>query len=72
MANYENQIKSAVEKYEALAPTLEMLAKKYGVKKQMISGVHFNFSFDDDVLKKLQRISGYAGSFQNSQKRRSV
>ena len=31
----------------------EDLAKKYGVKKQMISGVHFNFSFSDDFLKKL-------------------
>ena len=26
----------------------EELAKKYGVKKQMISGVHFNFSFSDN------------------------
>lgn len=31
----------------------EDLAKKYGLKKQMISGVHFNFSFTDDFLKKL-------------------
>ena len=31
----------------------EDLAKKYGVKKQMISGVHFNFSFTDDFLKRL-------------------
>ena len=31
----------------------EDLAKKYGVKKQMISGVHFNFSFSDNFLKKL-------------------
>lgn len=31
----------------------EELAKKYGVKKQMISGVHFNFSFSDDTLQKL-------------------
>ena len=31
----------------------EDLAKKYGVKKQMISGVHFNFSFSDDFLEKL-------------------
>lgn len=30
----------------------EDLAKKYGVKKQMISGVHFNFSFSEDLLKK--------------------
>ena len=31
----------------------EDLAKKYGVKKQMISGVHFNFSFSDEFLEKL-------------------
>ncbi len=31
----------------------EDLAKKYGVKKQMISGVHFNFSFSDEFLDKL-------------------
>ena len=31
----------------------EDLAKKYGVKKQMISGVHFNFSFTDEFLEKL-------------------
>ena len=31
----------------------EDLAKKYGVKKQMISGVHFNFSFSDDCLNRL-------------------
>ena len=34
----------------------EDLAKKYGVKKQMISGVHFNFSFSDDFLEKLYSI----------------
>ena len=31
----------------------EDLAKKYGVKKQMISGVHFNFSFSDEFLRKV-------------------
>ena len=31
----------------------EDLAKKYGVKKQLISGVHFNFSFSDKFLKDL-------------------
>ena len=36
----------------------EDLAKKYGVKKQMISGVHFNFSFSEDLLKKVQAIYG--------------
>ena len=29
------------------------LALKYGLKKQMISGVHFNFSFSDEFLDKL-------------------
>ena len=42
----------------------EDLAKKYGLKKQMISGVHFNFSFDEDVLRKLQAISGSDLSFK--------
>ena len=31
----------------------EGLAKRYGKKKQLISGIHFNFSFSDDTLKKL-------------------
>lgn len=42
----------------------EALARKYGLKKQMISGIHFNFSFSDDVLKKLHRISGSDLSFR--------
>ena len=35
----------------------EKLAKKYGVKKQMISGVHFNFSFKDETIQKLHKIT---------------
>jgi len=31
----------------------ELLAEKYGKKKQMFSGIHFNFSFDESLLKKL-------------------
>lgn len=42
----------------------EDLAKRYGVKKQMISGVHFNFSFDEDVLRKLQDIMDSDLSFR--------
>jgi len=42
----------------------EELAKKYGVKKQMISGVHFNFSFSEDFLKKFKEILNFDGSFQ--------
>ena len=29
------------------------LAKKYGLKKQLISGIHFNFSFKEDLIQKL-------------------
>lgn len=42
----------------------EELAKKYGVKKQMISGVHFNFSFKDRFLKKLHSIENSKLSFK--------
>ncbi len=35
----------------------ENLASKYGVKKQMISGVHFNFSFTEEFIEKLYRIT---------------
>ena len=31
----------------------EKLLKKYGGKKQLISGIHYNFSFDEDIIKKL-------------------
>lgn len=40
------------------------LAKKYGRKKQMLSGIHYNFSFKDDFLKKLHKIIGQDKSFQ--------
>ena len=33
----------------------EELFKKYGGKKQLISGIHFNFSFSEDFLAKLYR-----------------
>ena len=42
----------------------EDLAKKYGVKKQMISGVHFNFSFSDNLLKKLYDLEKSKLSFR--------
>ena len=49
IAQYPKEGKSS-QKYR------ENLAKKYGVKKQMISGVHFNFSFSDNFLKKIHSI----------------
>lgn len=33
------------------------LAKKYGRKRQLLSGIHFNFSFDDGFLRKLYEVS---------------
>ena len=42
----------------------EDLARKYGVKKQMISGVHFNFSFSQDTLQKLYHMPNSATSFR--------
>ena len=42
----------------------EELAKKYGVKKQMISGVHFNFSFTDEFLEKLYSLEDTDISFK--------
>lgn len=33
----------------------EKLLTKYGGKKQLISGIHFNFSFTEDFIKKLYR-----------------
>ncbi|MBR5504546.1 MAG: glutamate--cysteine ligase [Methanobrevibacter sp.] len=31
----------------------EGLAKKYGLRKQLISGIHFNFSFEEELIQKL-------------------
>ena len=42
----------------------EDLAMKYGVKKQMISGVHFNFSFSDNFLKKLYSLEKSNATFK--------
>lgn len=57
IAQYSEEGKSS-QKYR------EDLARKYGVKKQMISGVHFNFSFSDDFLKKLYELEGKNLSFK--------
>ena len=57
IAQYPEEGKSS-QKYR------EDLAKRYGVKKQMISGVHFNFSFSDNFLKKMYEIDNYGLSFK--------
>ena len=43
----------------------EKLAKKYGRNKQLISGIHYNFSFDEDFLKLLYREFEGEGTFRN-------
>lgn len=41
------------------------LAQKYGLKKQMISGVHFNFSFSEDSIMKLYKITDSKLSYKH-------
>ncbi|WP_027107258.1 bifunctional glutamate--cysteine ligase GshA/glutathione synthetase GshB [Ligilactobacillus ceti] len=40
------------------------LAKTYGKAQQMICGIHFNFSFDDELLDKLYTVSQTTDSFK--------
>ncbi|QSF47428.1 bifunctional glutamate--cysteine ligase GshA/glutathione synthetase GshB [Paenibacillus tianjinensis] len=42
----------------------EKLARKYGKKKQLLSGIHFNFSFDEDFLQRLYHASQSHGGFK--------
>lgn len=42
----------------------EMLAEKYGKKKQLISGIHYNFSFEDEFLKRVQTQMGDTREFK--------
>ena len=42
----------------------ERLLEKYGGKKQLISGIHFNFSFSEDFLHKLYKISNVDISYK--------
>ena len=48
IAQYGNDEKS-IQSYEYR----KALAKKYGTKKQLISGIHYNFSFSENMIKKL-------------------
>ncbi|KAB2951535.1 bifunctional glutamate--cysteine ligase GshA/glutathione synthetase GshB [Heliorestis acidaminivorans] len=41
------------------------LAEKYGRKKQMLSGIHYNFSFDEDFLKILHEQFGAKESYRS-------
>ena len=65
---YDNQIPIAQYSDEGQSSQKyrENLASKYGVKKQMISGVHFNFSFTEDFIKKLYEITDFDFDYQPS------
>ena len=64
---YDNQIPIAQYSDEGQSSQKyrENLASKYGVKKQMISGVHFNFSFTEDFIKKLYEITDFVLVYQD-------
>ena len=41
------------------------LLKKYGGKKQLISGIHYNFSFSEDLIKDLYKKIGNGEEYRN-------
>ena len=43
----------------------EKLIAKYGGKKQLICGIHYNFSFDDELLNKLYNSQSSSELFKN-------
>lgn len=43
----------------------ENLLKKYGGKKQLLSGIHYNFSFDEKIIKKLYNSSNKDIDYKN-------
>ncbi len=43
----------------------EQLMKKYGGKRQLISGIHYNFSFQEEFLKELYNNTDKAESFRD-------
>ncbi|MGL4570858.1 MAG: bifunctional glutamate--cysteine ligase GshA/glutathione synthetase GshB [Clostridium sp.] len=43
----------------------EELVKKYGAKRQLVSGVHYNFSFDEELLKELYSLADLNISYKD-------
>lgn len=41
------------------------LLKKYGAKRQLVSGVHFNFSFNEELLKELYKLSNIKEDYKD-------
>lgn len=59
----ENDIPIASYQGELQGKTLyrEYLAKKYGKRKMLFSGIHFNFSFSETILEEGYRQSSFSG-----------
>ncbi|WP_300386815.1 bifunctional glutamate--cysteine ligase GshA/glutathione synthetase GshB [Clostridium sp.] len=53
VSEYEDENKG-----EVASSYRKHLLKKYGGKKQLISGIHFNFSFNEDLIKDLYKTLG--------------
>ncbi len=47
----------------------KVLAEKYGKKKQLISGIHYNFSFNEELIKKLYTILSEGEDFKSFKNR---
>jgi glutamate--cysteine ligase len=43
----------------------QQLAEKYGRKRQLMSGIHYNFSFDEEFIKKLYRVQNSEGNYKD-------
>jgi len=43
----------------------KVLADKYGKKRQLLSGIHYNFSFDEQFLQKLYEVAGQGSVYKD-------
>ena len=60
----DNLIKAAYFKEPAITEYREYLSQKYGKRKQLLSGIHFNFSFNSDFIHALYDFTDKKISFR--------
>ena len=60
----DDLIKAAHFKDQSITQYREYLSKKYGKRKQLLSGIHFNFSFNSDFLHNLYDTTNKKLSFR--------
>ena len=63
IAEYKND--KNCDKCQEARSYREELLKKYGGKKQLISGIHYNFSFDEELIKRLYEYEGSQGEYKD-------